>query len=161
VNLLRTKIPPVLLDAVADPYDRPQFARRASRTSVCRQLATLLQPLDEALGPDLDTPEENQGLAHRGRDAAYGAIATAASSVIAFRSWVRKLSGAEQHDALVQNAITSGAVRRAYLKGLGEAHSCDPPATPSHVNAGATAPTQEVKLLKRFYPAPAPSPDAP
>ena len=35
-----------------------------------------------------------------------------------------------------------GAVRRAYLKGLGEARGCEPPATPSHVRAG-TPPVQE------------------
>ncbi|HEY3696315.1 MAG TPA: hypothetical protein VGL30_11760, partial [Phenylobacterium sp.] len=40
------------------------------------------------------------------------------------------------HDHLVQSAIVAGAVRRAYLKGLGEARGCEPPATPSHVNAG-------------------------
>jgi hypothetical protein len=64
-------------------------------------------------------------------------MASAASDVIPFRGWVRKLTGAERHDKLVQSAITAGAVRRAYLKGLGEAKGCNPPATPSHQLAGA------------------------
>jgi hypothetical protein len=50
---------------------------------------------------------------------------------------------------MVQNAITSGAVRRAYLKGLGEAHSCDPPATPSHEKDGSAPP---VDKFRPFYP---------
>jgi hypothetical protein len=58
---------------------------------------------------------------------------------------VRKLSGAERHDRFVQAAINGGAVRRAYLKGLGEAHGCQPPAAPSHQLTGAEVPTQEMK----------------
>ena len=50
---------------------------------------------------------------------------------------MRRLSGAEQHDKFVQAAITAGAVRRGYLKGLGESKGCLPPATPSHVLAGS------------------------
>ena len=86
----------------------------------------------------------------RGRDTAMGYLATAASDAVPFHSWIRKLSGAERHDQLVQNAITSGAVRRAYLKGLGEAHGCAPPVTPSHVKAGAKPPTDDAG--PPFYP---------
>jgi hypothetical protein len=150
-NILRTKIPPVLLEAVADPYELPDLPKKASRLEVCRLLDALVTPLDEALGPDLDVPVEKQGLAHRGRDTAMGWMATAASDVVPFHSWIRKLSGAERHDQLVQNAITAGAVRRAYLKGLGEAHGCDPPATPSHVKAGTPPPTQALKW-RPLYP---------
>jgi hypothetical protein len=64
--------------------------------------------------------------------AALGAVASAAQDMIPMRGWVRKLTGAERHDRLVQSAVASGAVRRAYLKGLGEARGCDPPATPQH-----------------------------
>jgi hypothetical protein len=64
--------------------------------------------------------------------AALGAMASAAQDIIPFRGWVRKLTGAERHDRLVQSAVASGAVRRAYLKGLGESRGCNPPATPQH-----------------------------
>jgi len=130
VNLLRTKIPPVLLEALADPYQRPN-------PSTCARLVALITPLNEALGDDLDEPDtDNQSVMVRGKDVALGAVASVTSDIIPFRGWVRKLTGAEQHDNLVSAAITAGGVRRAYLKGLGEAKGCSPPATPSHVLAG-------------------------
>jgi len=131
VNIVRTKIPRVLLEAMNDPYQRPARAD-------CASLISLVQPLDVALGEDLDRtpPTENEDLMDRGRKAAggaaLGAVASAAQDMIPMRGWVRKLSGAERHDRLVQSAVASGAVRRAYLKGLGEARGCNPPATPQH-----------------------------
>lgn len=131
VNIVRTKIPRVLLEAMDDPYRRPDKAD-------CRSLIALVQPLDVALGEDIDRtpPAENEDLMDRGRKAAggaaLGAVASAAQDMIPMRGWVRKLTGAERHDRLVQSAVASGAVRRAYLKGLGEARGCNPPATPQH-----------------------------
>lgn len=131
VNIVRTKIPRVLLEAMDDPYQRPVRAD-------CNSLIDLVEPLDAALGEDIDRnpPEENEDLMDRGRkaagQAALGAIASTAQDMIPMRGWVRKLTGAERHDRLVQSAITSGNVRRAYLKGLGEARGCNPPATPQH-----------------------------
>jgi hypothetical protein len=131
VNIVRTKIPRVLLEAMDDPYRRPAQAD-------CRTLIALVAPLDTALGEDIDRnpPGEGEDLMDRGRkaagQAALGAIASTAQDMIPMRGWVRKLTGAERHDRLVQSAITSGNVRRAYLKGLGEARGCNPPATPQH-----------------------------
>lgn len=131
VNIVRTKIPRVLLAAMDDPYKRPDKAD-------CRSLIALVQPLDVALGEDIDRtpPADNEDLMDRGRKAAggaaLGAVASAAQDMIPMRGWVRKLTGAERHDRLVQSAVASGAVRRAYLKGLGEARGCNPPATPQH-----------------------------
>jgi hypothetical protein len=146
-NLVRTKIPQVLLDAVADPYGLSDLAYKANKPEACQLLEAHAAALDEVLGPDLDVPEEKQGLVHRGRDTAMGFMATAASDAVPFHGWLRQLSGAERHDTLVQNAITAGAVRRAYLKGLGEAHGCKPPATPSHVKAGAAPPVDKFDPL--------------
>lgn len=155
LNLLRTKIPDVLLAAMADPYERPP------KKVKCADLVNLIAPLDEALGADLDVPPSNDDalergrLVEQGRGAAYGALSGVASDAIPFRGWVRKLTGAERHDRFVQAAIDAGAVRRAYLKGLGEAKGCNPPATPSHVLAGAPVMTQD---LKPRYPTKLPGP---
>jgi hypothetical protein len=140
VNVLRTKIPDILLQSMADPYGRPP-AR-----ATCPQLAALIQPLEDVLGPDLDAPAPDEDdLMQRGHTTAVGAMAGLTTDVIPFRGWVRKLSGAEQHDHLVQSAIVAGAVRRAYLKGLGEAKGCNWPATPSHELAGAPVIDQSMK----------------
>jgi|SRR5581483_2113171 len=139
VNVLRTKIPEVLLYSLADPYSRPPKGWK------CPDLIAMVEPLDDALGDDLDVPPEQQGMREKGKGSVLGFAAGAASDAIPFRSWIRKLSGAERHDDLVQKAIMAGAVRRAYLKGLGEAKGCNPPATPSHVKAGSEIPSQGIK----------------
>lgn len=157
MNLVRTKIPPVLLEAMADPYARPP-----GKKITCDTLIMLVAPLDLALGEDVDRrpPEDNEDLMDRGKrmagSAAFGAMASAAQDLIPMRGWVRKLSGAEKHDSLVQHAVASGAIRRAYLKGLGEARGCNPPATPQHL-AKPAAPVVE----KRFpWEKDQPAPDA-
>lgn len=154
LNLLRTKIPDVLLQAMADPYARPPVVK-------CPQLIAMVKPLDAALGADLDVPSADEDdLLEKGREGAFGAMASVASDAIPFRGWVRRLTGAERHDRLVQAAITAGGVRRAYLKGLGESKGCNPPATPSHVLAGREPVTQE---FKPRYPTrlPEPAPGSP
>jgi hypothetical protein len=146
MNLVRTKIPPVLLEAMADPYARPPGKKIS-----CETLIMMVAPLDLALGEDVDRrpPEDNEDLMDRSKrmaaNSAFGAMASAAQDLIPMRGWVRKLSGAEKHDKLVQHAVASGAIRRAYLKGLGEAKGCNPPATPQHL-AKPAAPIVE----KRF-----------
>jgi hypothetical protein len=146
MNLVRTKIPPVLLEAMADPYARPPGKKIS-----CETLIMLVAPLDLALGEDVDRrpPEDDEDLMDRSKrmaaNSAFGAMASAAQDLIPMRGWVRKLSGAEKHDKLVQHAVASGAIRRAYLKGLGEAKGCNPPATPQHL-ATPAAPVVE----KRF-----------
>ena len=124
VNLMRTEIPQVLLDALADPYKRP-------RPFTCAQYIALVRPLDEALGPDFDVPAaDDASLVRKANDVALGGAASLAQDIVPFRGWVRRLSGAQRHDALVSAAITAGASRRAYLKGLGEAKGCKAPAIP-------------------------------
>ena len=138
-NLVRTKIPDVLLQAMADPYARPGAGR-------CVDLVERLRPLDDALGDDLDAPsQKEEGMMDKGKTTVLTVASGAASDVIPFRGWIRKLTGAERHDRYVQAAITAGAVRRAYLKGLGEAKGCNPPATPSHELAGTPVMDQSMK----------------
>ncbi len=145
LNVIRARIPDVLLQALDDPYARPP------RSFKCPALAALVRPLDEVLGPDLDRlPAGDEDLLDRGKSTALGTAADLASGAIPFRGVVRKLSGAEAHDRLVQAAIIAGNVRRAYLKGLGEAKGCPPPATPSHERAA----------LRQADPRPQPPPQS-
>jgi hypothetical protein len=147
LNVVRAKIPDVLLAALADPYQRPPAKWR------CNQLIALVRPLDEALGPDIDRiPPGDENLMDRGKSTALGAAADLASDAIPFRGWVRKLTGAEAHDKLVQSAIIAGNVRRAYLKGLGESRGCMPPATPSHERAAVAPPKTGTASGGRFSP---------
>jgi hypothetical protein len=159
MNLVRTKIPPVLLEAMADPYARPP-----GKKITCETLILLVAPLDLALGEDVDRrpPEDDEDLLDRSKrmagSAAFGAMASAAQDLIPMRGWVRKLSGAEKHDKLVQHAVASGAIRRAYLKGLGEARGCNPPATPQHL-AKPAAPVVEKRFpWEKDQPAPEATP---
>jgi len=129
LNLLRAKIPTVLLAAHKAPYGPPMEPG-------CAGLAAEIRLLDAALGEDLDVPSApgQRDLFEQGRavvdDAAVGAVRHAAEGLIPYRGWVRKLSGAERYSRLVTGAIGAGIVRRAYLKGLGQSQGCQAPAAP-------------------------------
>jgi hypothetical protein len=129
LNLVRADIPPVLIAAQKAPYALP-----VDRS--CPALMSDVRSLDAALGADLDTPatESNPSLIDRGTnaasDAAGNALKGAAEGVIPFRGWVRKLSGAERYSREVAAAIAAGTIRRAYLKGLGQAGGCQAPGAP-------------------------------
>jgi hypothetical protein len=140
LNLMRTEIPEVLLQAMADPYARPP-----GRLS-CTQLTQMIIPLDQALGADLDEPSvDEDDIMDKGRGASLAVAAGVAEGAIPFRGWVRQLTGAQRHDRIVQAAILAGGVRRGYLKGLGETRGCGPPATPSHALTGSPVMSQKPK----------------
>lgn len=129
LNLIRTKIPEVLNETQKNPYLPP-----ADRS--CSGLAAEILLLDDALGPDLDVqkPSSKPGLVDQGSveagDWAMGALKGAAEGLLPYRSWVRKLTGAERHSREVTAAVAAGIVRRAYLKGIGQILGCQSPAAP-------------------------------
>jgi hypothetical protein len=131
-NITRTKIPPVLLEAMNDAYERPS-------PNTCAGLTFQIKRLDEALGPDLDQPvsTDHPSLLERGggmaRNAGLDAMRTGVQSQIPFDGVIRFLSGADKHDREVMAAIQAGAVRRGYLKGLGELMRCGSTAIPRHL----------------------------
>jgi hypothetical protein len=131
-NLVRSHIPPVLIEAIADPYARPQPA-------TCDGIIAQMTRLNLALGPDLDEPvsTEHPGVLTRGEGfakvAALDAMRSEEQSYIPFDGFIRVLSGADRHDHYVMAAIQAGAIRRGYLKGLGEMRQCLPPAVPRHL----------------------------
>ena len=129
-NLRREYIPTVLLQAEASPYD-------VRNLNQCSTIGAEIARLDEALGPDRDEPPAPDGstLGERAADAAskaaLDAIRDASTDFIPGRSWIRRLSGAEQHSRHVQAAIQAGRMRRAFLKGVGMNRNCAPPAAPA------------------------------
>jgi len=129
LNLRRQYIPTVLLQAEANPYDLRNLDQ-------CATIGAEIARLNEALGPDTDEPPAPDGsfLSERAADAAAAAaldmIRDATTDFIPGRSWIRRLSGAEQHSRNVQAAIQAGRMRRAFLKGAGMQRDCAPPAAP-------------------------------
>ena len=131
-GLMESKIPPVLLEAMADPY-----ARVAPAT--CEALAAQIRRLEVALGPDLDAPVNTEHLSNmtrgkaQARDASLDALRSTVQDYIPFDGYIRIVSGAAHHDHRVLAAIQAGSIRRAYLKGMGEMEHCPAPATPRHL----------------------------
>jgi hypothetical protein len=129
LNLRREYIPTVLLQAQANPYDLRNLTQ-------CTTIGAEIARLDEALGPDTDEPPAQDGsfLSERAADAAAAAaldaVRNTVTDFIPGRSWIRRLSGAEQHSRAVQSAIMAGRLRRAFLKGTGMQRNCAPPAAP-------------------------------
>ena len=140
-GLLESRIPPVLTEAMADPYARVTPAS-------CDHLAAEIARLEAALGPDLDAPINTERLSNmkrgegQARDASLDALRSTMQNYIPFDVYIRIVSGADRHDHRVLAAIQAGSVRRAYLKGLGEMEGCGPPAVPRHL-AHPVAPASE------------------
>jgi len=159
LNLKQSQIPDVLNRAVANPYDMEGLSR-------CEAIAGEVGRLDAALGPDLDEappPDSRSRIQKAGaavRSAGVAAVRDETGSVLPFRGWVRKLTGAARHDKAVAQAIKSGGIRRGYLKGMGMQKNCAPPAAPSWfvpVEVKASSPvasqgaTGIIGMLIRFF----------
>jgi hypothetical protein len=129
LNVAPEPIPEPLLKARQRPYREPNDPG-------CAGVSEEIGELDELLGPDFDAPRDkvSRDMLERGSDfagdAAMNAFKGAAEGVLPFRSWVRKLSGAERYSKSVAAALAAGGVRRAFLKGMRTAMGCQPdPAT--------------------------------
>ncbi|WP_321489809.1 hypothetical protein [uncultured Hyphomonas sp.] len=128
LNLKRDPIPPIL-QGIKSPYDVPEDIS-------CSEITLTLAQLDAALGPDWDTedPDERlrtEKLADEASDAALDTISSTASSLIPFRSLVRRATGAYAYQKKYNRAYKIGAQHRAYLKGIGLARGCPLPARPA------------------------------
>ncbi|MCP5180256.1 MAG: DUF3828 domain-containing protein [Pseudomonadales bacterium] len=130
LNLVRQKIPAILKSARQQPY-------APAAAAGCESLAAEIVSLDAALGRDLDRPRppaKRVELSRKGAeevsDAATDAMQDLTTGWIPARGWVRRLTGAERYSREVAAAIRAGLIRRAYLKGLGQAQGCEAPAAP-------------------------------
>jgi hypothetical protein len=123
LNLVQAEIPATLIEAEKQPYALPVDAG-------CDALQAEIRELDAHLGPDLDAAatDANPSLIERASNeakrAAVGTIRSSSESVVPFRGWIRKLSGAERYSKKVSAAIAAGTVRRAFLKGLRVSKDC-------------------------------------
>ena len=119
LNLAKDPIPDLLLAANAAPY-------ASDGLDGCDELGSAIAELDAVLGPDLDVADENRDAISVGRIAK-----SAVGSFIPFRSILREVTGAADHERDFEAAIVAGIMRRAYLKGVGEAKGCAYPARPA------------------------------
>ena len=133
LNLKKDKIPVILLTAQDRPYD-------LTGLSNCARLTGAIGELDAVLGNDLDLPQTD------GDSTSAGSIAqSVVGAFIPFRGVIRELSGANAHERRLQSAILAGAVRRGFLKGVGQQRGCAYPARAAtqQVIAQRTAVTAE------------------
>jgi hypothetical protein len=129
LNLVKAKIPELLLRAQEQPYQAP-----VERS--CAALQAEVRALDDVLGPDVDAPREKRSGSEKGSealgDAAIGGLRGATEGLLPFRGWVRKLTGAERYSRQVAAAVAAGMARRSYLKGMGQPQACEfVPAAPA------------------------------
>ncbi|MBC6981931.1 hypothetical protein [Caulobacter sp. 17J80-11] len=121
-NIQKVEVPKVLLDARADTYRAPPLD--------CEGLTKEIEALDAALGADLDV-EPAKGDENPTMEIVEGAVRGLSTGWIPFRGAIRQVTGASAHAAKVEQAVVAGAVRRGYLKGVGEKAGCKPPAAPT------------------------------
>ena len=122
-NVGQADIPALLLQIQKQPYLKPV-------DQSCAATADDVKALDELLGADVDAPvvQSDASDVERGAtflgDTAVGAFKGAVEGLVPYRSWVRKLSGAERHSKALAATIAAGNARRAFLKGLRMAQGC-------------------------------------
>ena len=119
LNLSQDDIPPLLIAARERPYAN-------SGVATCPDILRQVADLDAILGDDYDT------LAPDADGISVTNIAQrVVGSFIPFRGIIRELSGANERQRDFREAISAGMMRRAYLKGRGEALGCPYPASPA------------------------------
>ena len=143
VNLKKHDVPVVLEAALEKPYDRAGLRS-------CKGLSNAIAELDGALGDDIDVAYAKTDEEKAGNSA--GAVAKSLiGSFIPFRGVIREISGANAQDRAWQRALYAGAVRRAFLKGVGEQRGCAYPArsATADVVAARDADREAAKLAKK------------
>lgn len=116
LNLRSKKVPEVLIAAERAPYSLAGIRS-------CAQFSRAINGLNAVLGDDIDVAQS------KGRKISPGLLAKSAiGAFIPFEGVIKEISGASGHERSVQVAIYAGSVRRAFLKGMGQARGCPYPA---------------------------------
>lgn len=141
LNIVRTDIPEVLINARKAPYLIIPGAE-------CAWYEKEIQSLNEVLGPDIDAAQvdEHGNIVERELgNATIGALKSFTEGFVPFRSWVRRLTGADSHAREVAAASIAGIVRRSYLKGVVSGKSCVSPTTDTPQSAPKLEPKAAVE----------------
>ena len=125
LNVMRPAIAAALQKAARAPYALPDPS--------CETITFEIQQLEVALGPDFD---RKSAVSNKTLPSVAQIEGEAAGSFIPYEGALRFLTGADRRDRKVAEMILAGAVRRAYLKGTGEARGC---ATAAPIRAKTTA----------------------
>lgn len=130
VGLMRPEIP-LLLRNLQYPYS-------TATLTDCAAVNHEIAALDGVLGPESYQPGPDRNIWDRGGDfvenQAIDAAQDTAEGLIPFRSWVRRISGANRAERDALRAVANGQQRRTFLRGYGASLGCPsiiPPPPPS------------------------------
>ncbi len=112
VGVDKTKIPPSLEAAAADPYS-------LAGLNTCAKIANAVRVLNAALGPDYNAGGPND------KTSTGKAVGSAVvNSLVPFRGLVREASGAAAADRRYAVAVQAGFARRGFLRGVSQTRGC-------------------------------------
>ncbi len=132
LNIKQKEIPPLLQALLENPYSMPKPMK-------CKTIKTEMAQLDELLGQspvykkrsggimtasldDVEMPTSDE-IVDAGADMAHDGVMgfiRSQTNILPFRSIIRAITGADQHEKDVALAFQVGQLRRAYLKGLAD-----------------------------------------
>jgi hypothetical protein len=120
VGLVRPEIPLALRNL--------QYPYSTVGLSDCAAVARAINQLDSALGPESYQPGPNRNIWDMSgdfiEDQAIQAAEDSMEDLIPFRSWVRRLSGANRAERDAIRAVANGQQRRTFLRGYGASMGC-------------------------------------
>jgi hypothetical protein len=116
LNVMQPAIAAALRKAAAAPY--------APASPSCDMIVFEISQLDSALGPDFDTKPPSPTSKGRTLPTVSQLEGEAAGNFIPYEGALRFITGADKRDRKAAEMALAGAVRRAFLKGTGEARGC-------------------------------------
>lgn len=141
VNVMRPEIP-LLLRNLQYPYSTATLTDCAAVTRELAALDGVLGPESYQAGPDRNIWDRSGDFVE---DQVIDAAEDTASDLIPFRSWVRRLSGANRAEREALRAVANGQQRRTFVRGYGASLGCPniippPPPQPVRTREGRDAP---------------------
>jgi hypothetical protein len=121
VGLIRPEIP-LLLRNLQYPY------ATATLADGCVAVVREIHQLDSVLGPESYQPGPDRNIWDRSGDFVEEQTIEAAQStvedLVPFRSWIRRISGANRAERDALRAVANGQQRRVFLRGYGASLGC-------------------------------------